>query len=122
MAAMTNDEPMTGRLCHICLSKAVPGYVASIWKLIRQKHEKPTSNEARGLSRPIVRDDPVLYYLLVLTAAPALPFLIVAIAFFPEPAAQAHKLTGKVAHVAVGDTLTVGPFANESAPSLLAGA
>ena len=41
-------------------------------------------------------------------AAPAaVRFLVVALAFFAEPDAKFHELTGKVVHIADGDTLTV---------------
>jgi endonuclease YncB( thermonuclease family) len=44
----------------------------------------------------------------MLTAAPAaLRLFVVVLAFYAEPDAKPHELTGKVVHIADGDTLTV---------------
>jgi endonuclease YncB( thermonuclease family) len=37
----------------------------------------------------------------------ALRLSVVVLAFFPEPDAKPHELTGKVVHIADGDTLTI---------------
>jgi endonuclease YncB( thermonuclease family) len=41
------------------------------------------------------------------TASAAVRLFLMALTFFPEPDAKLHEFTGKVVHIADGDTLTV---------------